>query len=156
MKTIGVRVTVVVEHEGKILLIREKNGKGEACYSLPGGHVEHLESIAAATQREVQEETGLLVAIERLLWVDERIERSGEGKHTIGVAVQAKLIGEQTVPAAQGLVDEEIEWAGWVSYEEWKALPLHSSVSREQVIQALTNAAYIPDYLGNMLERKGR
>lgn len=153
MKTIRMRVTVVVEHQGKILLIREKTG-GEVCYGLPGGNVEYLESIPDATQREVQEETGLLVKMERMLWVDERIDSAGEGKHTIGIAVLTKLIGEEEAPTPGGLVDEEIEWAGWVSFEEWETLPLYNSARRDQVILALTSTAYIPDYQGNMLERK--
>lgn len=156
MKTIRIRVTVVVEHQGKILLIREKTADQESCYSLPGGVVEHLETIPEATQREVWEETGLLVEMERLLWVDERISRTGEGKHTIGIAVLARLIGEETTPIPAGLDDEDIEWAGWVSLEEWKTLPLYNAARRDQVIDALTGTAYLPDYFGNMLDEGGK
>lgn len=154
MKTIRMRVTVVTLHQGKLLLIREKTD-GKPCYSLPGGIVEFLETVPEATRREVWEETGLLVEMERMLWVDERINRMGEGKHTISIAVLAKLIGEETAPIPGGLDDEEIEWAGWVTTEEWKTLPLYHDAWRDRVIQALAGTNYTPNYLGNMLEGQG-
>ncbi|MFD2370408.1 NUDIX domain-containing protein [Brevibacillus sp. GCM10020057] len=150
MKAVRMRVTVVVVHEGKILLIREKSG-GEVGYSLPGGNVEYLEALPEATRREVWEETGLLVEMERLLWVDERIVRSGEGKHTVAVAVKARLIGEDTTPIPGGIEDEHIEWAGWVPLEEWCTLPQYGAARQEQVIKALAND-YKPEYIGSTLD----
>ena len=150
MKTISLRVTVVVEHQGNILLIKEKKSSGEG-YSLPGGKVEFLESIADAVRREVQEETGLLVEMERVLWVDERMDPAGEGKHTIGIAVLARLAGDVTTPAPGGVEDEQIEWAGWITLEEWKTIPLHPDAVRERVIHALAGTDRSLAYLGNVL-----
>lgn len=73
------------------------------------------------------------------------------GKHTIGIGVLARLIGEDQTPIPGGLEDEEIEWAGWVPLEEFRSLPLFHPGRREQVIQALTETYYMPRYLGNML-----
>ncbi|MBR8660472.1 MULTISPECIES: NUDIX domain-containing protein [Brevibacillus] len=148
MKAIRMRVTVVVEHQGAILLIREKSD-GKPCYSLPGGSVEFLETIPEAVRREVWEETGLLVEFERMLWVDERIDTAGEGKHTIGIGVLARLVGEETAPIPGGLDDEEIDWAGWVPVEEFCTCPEYNPLRREQVIQALTTTGYIPGYIGS-------
>lgn len=153
MKTVRMRVTVVVVHQGQILLIREKSG-GKIGYSLPGGNVEYLEGIPEAVRREVWEETGLLVEMDRLIWVDERIDRTGEGKHTVGIAVLARLIGEDTTPIPGGLDDEHIEWAGWVSLVEWKTLPQYAYSRQEQVIQALEGDHYKPAYIGNMLDNQ--
>lgn len=111
------------------------------------------QTIAEATRREVWEETGLLVEMERMLWVDDRIDRAG-GRHTIGIAVLAKLVGEETNPIPGGLEDEQIEWAGWVSLDEWKSIPLHQGTVRLQVLKALTGQGYLPDYLGNVLEKQ--
>lgn len=149
MKTIGVRVTVVVEHQGSILLIKERRSHGQG-YSLPGGHIEFLESVAEATRREVWEETGLLVEMQRMLWVDDRIDRAGGGKHTIGIAVLARLVGEETNPIPGGLEDEQIEWAGWVTLDEWLSIPLRQESVRQQVLRALNGQGYLPDYLGNV------
>jgi ADP-ribose pyrophosphatase YjhB (NUDIX family) len=147
------RVTVVVVHQEQILLIREKSG-GAVGYGLPGGNVEYLEGIPDAVRREVWEETGLLVEMDRLLWVDERIDRTGDGKHTVGIAVLAKLMGEDATPIPGGIEDEHIEWAGWVPLTEWKTDPKYADSRQEQVICALEKDQYKPAYLGNMLDKK--
>jgi 8-oxo-dGTP diphosphatase len=149
MSQIRVRVTVVVEHQGSILLIKEKTGK-ESHYSLPGGCVEFLETIPDAVRREVWEETGLLVEFERLLWLDERIEKTVEGKHTIGVGVLAKLVGEETTPIPGGLEDEQIVWTGWVTLAELCTSPLYDMRGRDQVVKALTDQGYIPAYIDHV------
>lgn len=151
MKTTGLRVTVVVENQGSILLIKEKRSSREG-YSLPGGQIEFLETIAEAARREVWEETGLLVEMERLLWVDDRIDHAGEGKHTVGIGVLARLVGEQTEPIPGGLEDEQIEWAGWVPLEEWRTLASLQGKVKNLVWGALSEADYSPDYHGNVWE----
>lgn len=144
------RVSVVVEHKGQILLIKE-NEKEQSYYSLPGGGVEYLETIPEATKREVWEETGLLVEFVRLLWVDERIDKSAAGKHTVGVGVLAALIGEDSTPIPGGVEDEHILWSGWVSLEEFRTLPLYNPSRRDQVVKALSEPGYVPAYIGNIL-----
>lgn len=56
--------------DGKILMVKHAGGDG-SYWTLPGGHVETGESYEAAAVREVQEETRLAVAVERLLWEGE-------------------------------------------------------------------------------------
>lgn len=148
MDQIRIRVTVVVVHQENILLIKEKSGQQEQ-YSLPGGGIEFQESIADAVRREVWEEAGLLVELEKLLWIDERIHGE-EGKHTIGVGVLAKLIGEDATPIAGGLEDEEIVWAGWVKLADFQQWPLDNLLRRDQVMKALTDPEYIAAYIGNV------
>ena len=57
-----------VFREVKILLVRENNGR----WSLPGGWVDVLESIASNTVKEVQEEAGVTVRPQRLIAVQDR------------------------------------------------------------------------------------
>jgi ADP-ribose pyrophosphatase YjhB (NUDIX family) len=140
----------VVEHKGHILLIKEKEGK-QSYYSLPGGGVEYLETIPEATKREVWEETGLLVDFVRLLWIDERIDKSSPGKHTVGIGVLAALVGEESTPIPGGVEDEEILWSGWVSLEQFRSLQQFNLSRRDQVVKALSEPGYVPDYIGNIL-----
>lgn len=150
MKQIKMRVTVVVEHQGSILLIKEKSGD-DTYFSLPGGSVEYLETIPEATRREVWEETGLLVEFERMLWLDERIDKTADGKHTVGVGVLARLVGEDTTPIPGGLEDEQIIWSGWVMLDEFRSWPLYNLLRRDQVVKALNDPEYKPGYIGNVL-----
>lgn len=52
---------VVHDDEGRLLLIRRGHEPGKGLWSLPGGRVEAGESVTAAVEREVLEETGLRV-----------------------------------------------------------------------------------------------
>ena len=52
---------VVLDPGGRLLLIRRGNEPGRGLWSVPGGRVEPGESVAAAVEREVREETGLVV-----------------------------------------------------------------------------------------------
>ena len=61
------RVSAVIINEGMVLLIhRIKNGK--EYYVLPGGSVENGEDNERALRREVGEETGLDIEMEKELW----------------------------------------------------------------------------------------
>ena len=58
---------VVRDESGRLLLVRRGHEPGLGTWSLPGGRIEPDESAAAAAAREVEEETGLVVAIGELL-----------------------------------------------------------------------------------------
>ncbi len=63
---------IVVRDDGRVLVIkREDNGHWEA----PGGVLELDESFEAGVQREVMEETGLEVVVERLTGVYKNLTR---------------------------------------------------------------------------------
>ncbi len=63
--TVGVRAFVV--RDSTVLLVRHR--AGQEPWSLPGGGVARYERLAEATRREVHEETGVTVRIERLLGI---------------------------------------------------------------------------------------
>ena len=56
-------VSAVIFRDGKVLLVRRSRSPGKGFYSLPGGRVEHGESLHQALAREVDEETGLRIDI---------------------------------------------------------------------------------------------
>jgi 8-oxo-dGTP diphosphatase len=58
---------VVLDHAGRLLLIRRANEPGRGRWSVPGGRVEPGETDHQAVIREVAEETGLAVEVTRLL-----------------------------------------------------------------------------------------
>jgi len=58
---------VIRDDAGRLLLIQRGREPGFGRWSLPGGRVEPGETPAAAAAREVEEETGLVVAVGELL-----------------------------------------------------------------------------------------
>ncbi len=67
-----IRVTAVIISDSKILLVRQKAGQRK--WSLPGGRLEQGESVSEGLKREVLEETGLVIDIEKLLYLTEKKE----------------------------------------------------------------------------------
>lgn len=72
---VTVRVTAVVIREGCILLVRQYVDSRRE-WSLPGGRLERGEQVGEALVREVEEETGIVVEPQDLLYVAELPEAS--------------------------------------------------------------------------------
>lgn len=80
---IQVRVTCVLIEDGQILLAEQRITESlTRSWSLPGGKVEPGETLEACAIREMLEETGLTVAVDRLLYVCDRIQ---DERHVIHI-----------------------------------------------------------------------
>lgn len=64
-----VGIGVMVFKENRVLLGKRKGSHGEGEYAWPGGHLEYMESIIEAAEREVREEAGIEIQNIRLLRV---------------------------------------------------------------------------------------
>lgn len=69
---------VVFDASGKLLLIKRANPPAQGLWSLPGGRLEAGESAQEGIVREVAEETGLAVSVEREVGSVEREAPSGD------------------------------------------------------------------------------
>jgi len=62
-----VAATCIVERQGTVLMVRRAVEPGIGLWSMPGGYVDRGEVVEEAAAREVLEETGLEVEVERLV-----------------------------------------------------------------------------------------
>jgi ADP-ribose pyrophosphatase YjhB (NUDIX family) len=85
-------VTVAVFDGGRVLL--QLRGDGNV-WNLPGGHVEDGESLAEAAVREVLEETGVEVALTRVVGTYSRPRWERGGNHQVLFAARV-LSGDPT------------------------------------------------------------
>ena len=91
-----VTAVTVVESDGKILLVRRGIEPGIGLWSLPGGYVDRGEVVEAAAQREVLEETGLVVKVSRLVGVF-----SEAGHPVILVTYDSRIEGGVAQPGSE-------------------------------------------------------
>ena len=81
MRVTGDRVdcvgAVVVDDRARLLMVLRGHEPSKGCWSVPGGRVEAGETDAAATAREVLEETGLRVEVGAMVGTVERAAPGG-------------------------------------------------------------------------------
>ena len=69
---------VVFDEAGRLLLVKRANPPAKGMWSLPGGRLEVGETAEQGVVREVLEETGLVVRVEREVGTVERTAPSGD------------------------------------------------------------------------------
>ena len=107
---------VIVESEGRVLLIRRGNEPFAGFYALPGGFVEIGETVESACRREVLEETGVPVSQLALVGVYSDPERDPRG-HTVSIAYATRL--SEAASPRPGSDAENVEWI-----KDWRGLAL--------------------------------
>jgi len=60
-------ILVIVEKDGKFLFHKRKNVWADGCWDVPSGHIEKDESLEAASERELKDETGIKCNIFKLM-----------------------------------------------------------------------------------------
>jgi ADP-ribose pyrophosphatase YjhB (NUDIX family) len=115
-----VRAQAVLLRDGRILMARHQRSE-HSYWVLPGGEIEPGEEAVVAAVREVLEETGLEIRVERLLFVDG--PRSGPGvtikrpRHTfLGVIVGGWL---ECRPDGEGHPEKgRLAEAEWMDFDD--------------------------------------
>jgi len=104
---VDVAYCLIVDPEtGKILIVGYRNGG----WSLPGGAREPGETLAETAIRETKEEAGVVVAVERLLAVNERFP----DPHAVFFVFSARIVDGTPTETD----DEEMDRFKWVDAQE--------------------------------------
>lgn len=115
----------LVEHNGHLLLVRHRKQDAYDFWVAPGGGVQGAESLIAAAEREVREETGLVVVAERVLYVEEF--HNPETRHC-KFWVQARFIGGELSVEAPEATAEYIVEAGWHTEDDIRTLQVFPEI----------------------------
>jgi ADP-ribose pyrophosphatase YjhB (NUDIX family) len=101
-------VSAAIFRDGKVLLVRRARSPGKGFYSFPGGRVEFGESLHAALQREIREETGLGIEIVGLAGWREVLPSPGGGGHYLIMSFAAHW------RAGEPRLNEELDDFKWL------------------------------------------
>ena len=99
-----VGVGVVVVQDGRLLLVRRGVEPGKGLWALPAGYVDAGEDPREAAAREAYEETGLRVAVGRVLDVYASAVTGGHRGASFFLAFAAEVVGG-TLAAADDALD---------------------------------------------------
>jgi 8-oxo-dGTP diphosphatase len=103
----------------RVLLVKRGQPPAEGLWAIPGGNIKLGETLQQATEREVREETGLVIKAGDSVFTFDVIDRDESGRiryHYVIVDLMAEYISGDLQPG-----DDALE-ARWVSPQEIKGL----------------------------------
>ena len=116
-----------VEHEGRLLLVRHRREGKYDFWVAPGGGVQGAEELGAAAIREVKEETGLDIVVDKLVYVEEF--HNPETRHC-KFWFTASLVGGTLCATAPEALAEHIVAAAWHTHAEVRRLEVFPEALR--------------------------
>ena len=130
---------IILERDGKVLLIKENQNIDKGKWWIPAGGVEDGELIEEAAIRETYEESGFNVKISDVLCIYNKVLRGVDP--VIGIIFKG-----QTIDGELHFDSEEIAEAKWFSYDEIISIKdeLRNPLPILKCIQMLKNGNVLP------------
>lgn len=134
----------IVEHEGRLLMVRHVRAGRYDFWVAPGGGVQGEESLQAAAEREVLEESGLRVQVTGLRYIEELCSPEWrQVKFWFG----AELLGGTLAATHPAAVAEHITEAAWLTRDELAGRTVFPPVLQQRYWQDRIGAWPAPIHL---------
>ena len=110
---------VVIDHD-RLLLVRRGRGMAQGFWSVPGGRVQHGETLAEAVTRELREETGLEGLCGPFIGWAELLDEETDS-HVVVLDFEVTVMGEETPVAGDDAA--EVRWVDLHEVGEQRLAP---------------------------------
>jgi len=114
-------VGAVVFKDKKVLLVKRARPPAEGLWAIPGGRLKLGETLQQAAEREILEETGIVIRATKPIYTFDVIERDEAGRiqfHYVIVDLEAEYISGE--PKA----GDDAHEARWIAPDELSSLPV--------------------------------
>jgi 8-oxo-dGTP diphosphatase len=118
-----VAVGAVVFKDHKVLLVRRGKPPAQDLWAIPGGSVEIGETLSAAAEREIFEETGIIIQALKPVYTFDVIERDASGRTRFHYVI-IDLIADYVRGDIRA--GDDASAVRWVSSEEMASLKVNS------------------------------
>ncbi len=131
---IVVAVKGIINYKGRILIIKrsENDGIGAGIWEFPGGKIKFGETLETALSREVKEETGLSVTIEKLLYAG--TFKTHENRQTVILSYRCSA-GSDGVTLSRE--HQSFLWADREQAEKMLSKPIIDDLNRSSVWECI-------------------
>lgn len=122
-----VGVGAIVVHQDRVLLVLRQRPPNAGEWAIPGGKQRWGESLQAAAEREIREETGISVRAGRPVFTFEHIVHDDNGEvefHYVVIDLCAEYL------AGEPVAGDDAGAVRWVAWDELASLPLNSTTLR--------------------------
>ena len=117
-----VAVGAVVMHADRVLMVQRGQPPAQGLWAIPGGSVELGETLQAAAEREIKEETGIIIRAWEPIYTFDMIERDAGGRirfHYVIIDLRAEYVSGELCPGT------DARQARWVSAQELSGLKVN-------------------------------
>jgi 8-oxo-dGTP diphosphatase len=123
-RTVRIRAAVLIWRDGGVLLVRHEKA-GHTYWLVPGGGVDPGETMVDAGARELREETGYDVEVNRLVLICEAIDPNPGGRHIVNTVYSGRILaGSLSV----GVGDKALREAKWLPIAALTTLEMYPPI----------------------------
>lgn len=118
-----IAVGAVVFKENRVLLVKRGKPPGLGQWAIPGGSVQLGETLKAAAEREVMEETGVVITAQKPVYTFDVVDRDSHGSirfHYVIIDFSAEYKSGEVRPGDDAVA------ARWVAADELVTLAVNS------------------------------